>query len=114
MYCVRCGTENENDAHKCVACEEVLVNPQEYVALTKPIPNYLAQSIIVTLCCCMPLGIPAIVFAAQANGKIQGGDRKGAIESSKNAKIFFHLSLWTGLASYLLLFLVYALEENLW
>src|SRR5882672_10526815 len=27
------------------------------------VPNYLVQSILVTLCCCLPFGIAAIVFA---------------------------------------------------
>src|SRR5438093_12052328 len=31
------------------------------------VPNYLIQAILVTLCCCLPFGIPAIVYAAQVN-----------------------------------------------
>ena len=31
------------------------------------IDNWLWQSIVVTICCCLPLGIVGIVFAAQVN-----------------------------------------------
>ena len=37
-----------------------------------PIPNYLWQSIVVTILCCWPFGIPAIVYAAKVMG---GGGR---------------------------------------
>ena len=50
------------------------------------VPNYLVQSILVTLCCCLPLGIVSIVYAAQVNGKLQAGDYDGAVTASNNAK----------------------------
>jgi len=62
------------------------------------IPNYLVQSILVTLFCCLPLGIVAIIFAAQVNGKIQAGDVPGAMESSRKAKMFCWIALGLGLA----------------
>jgi Interferon-induced transmembrane protein len=55
-----------------------------------PPPNYLIWSIL-TIFCCWPLAIPAIVFAAQVNGKWAQGDVAGAQESSRKAKQF---ALW--------------------
>jgi Interferon-induced transmembrane protein. len=37
------------------------------------IQNYLVQSILVTLCCCMPAGIVAIIYAAQVNVSLYDG-----------------------------------------
>lgn len=51
-----------------------------------PLPNYLVQSILVTLCCCFPFGIVAIIYAARVNRKIARGDHAGAKASSDNAK----------------------------
>src|SRR5438128_1439779 len=34
------------------------------------VPNYLVQSILCTLFCCLPFGIVAIVYAAQVNSKV--------------------------------------------
>ena len=37
------------------------------------VPNYLVFAILATVFCCLPTGIPAIVYAAQVNGKLQAG-----------------------------------------
>jgi len=48
--------------------------------------NYLLESILTTICCCLPLGIVGIVFASQVNSKYALGDYEGAVQSSKEAK----------------------------
>ena len=50
------------------------------------VESYLIPSILVTVLCCLPFGIPAIIFAAQVQEKLQRGDIAGAQQSSKNAK----------------------------
>ena len=50
------------------------------------IPNYLVQSILVTLCCCLPLGIVAIINAAKVNTYVAQGDYQKAREASDAAK----------------------------
>jgi hypothetical protein len=61
------------------------------------IPNYLVQSILITLCCCLPLGIVAIIFAAQVNQKLAAGDIAGAEEASRKAKMFCWIGFGVGL-----------------
>jgi len=61
------------------------------------IPNYLWQSIVVTLFCCWPLGIPAIVFAAKVEGMVARGDIAGAREASDKAKMWCWWSFGSGL-----------------
>jgi hypothetical protein len=67
-----------------------------------PPPNYLAQAIIVTMFCCLPFGVPAIVFAAQVNGKWAAGDHRGAAEMSEKAKTWCWVSFGLGLVPALL------------
>ncbi|MDA3800442.1 MAG: CD225/dispanin family protein [Kiritimatiellae bacterium] len=88
MYCRKCGAQNDDNANKCLQCGEALQTTAKNVELPQKIPNYLAQSILVTIFCCLPFGIAAIVFAAQVNSKIQAGDIQGAMASSRMAKIW--------------------------
>jgi hypothetical protein len=60
------------------------------------VPNYLVPAII-SIFCCWPLGIVAVIFAAQVNGKVASGDIAGANDASKKAKLFSYISIGIGL-----------------
>jgi len=72
--------------------------PFNPVAGVKP-PNYLVHAILSTLCCCLPFGIVAIVFAAQVDSKYAAGDYAGSEEASKKAKMWFLVALISGLVA---------------
>lgn len=68
-------------------------NYQNQFDMTRPqIPDYLVWSILETLCCCVPLGIVAIVFSVKANSAKQQGDYQTAMECANKAKMY----LWIG------------------
>lgn len=72
------------------------------------VPNFLIPAII-SLFCCLPGGIVAVIFAAQVNGKVQAGDIAGAQDSAKKAKLFSYISIGIGLLGiicYVLFFLI--------
>ena len=60
-----------------------------------PVPNYMVPAII-SIFCCWPLAIPAIIFAVQVNNKVQAGDIAGAQDSSKKAKMFSFIAIGLG------------------
>ena len=64
------------------------------------VPNYLVPAII-SLFCCLPGGIVAVIFAAQVNGKVAAGDMPGALDASKKAKMFSFIAIGLGLAGIL-------------
>jgi hypothetical protein len=64
---------------------------------TTTVPNYLVPA-IVSIFCCWPLGIVAVIFAAQVNGKVAAGDIAGATDASKKAKLFSYIAIGIGLA----------------
>src|SRR5690242_19939065 len=65
------------------------------------VPNYLVPAII-SIFCCWPLAIPAIIFATQVNGKVAAGDIAGAQDSSKKAKMFSFIAIGLGLLGILI------------
>jgi uncharacterized membrane protein YvbJ len=101
MNCPKCGTHNREDTDKCTSCGASLreITPGQQA---QNIPNYLIQSILVTIFCCLPLGIPAIVFASQVNTKAQAGDLDGAMVASRKAKMWCWWSFGLGIITSIL------------
>lgn len=99
MFCPRCGAKAEEGVAACAACGTIFeVSPYAPPAsqpLPGKIPNYLVQSILVTVCCCLPAGIVAIVYAAQVDGKVALGDLEGARRYSRLAYIWSWVSFGT-------------------
>jgi hypothetical protein len=60
------------------------------------IPTYLVPAILSTLFCCLPFGVPAIVYAAQVSSKQSAGDIAGAQTASKNAKTWCWVAVGVG------------------
>jgi len=95
MFCGQCGKEIADNAMSCPSCGAPTSNVS--------VPNYLVQAILVTICCCWPFGIPAIVYASQVNGKLAAGDITGANNSSKSAKMW----CWIAVGGWLLIAVIY-------
>jgi len=69
------------------------------MAAGQPVPNYLVQSILVTLCCCLPLGIPAIVYSAKVDGLVSSGQHAAAVEASNKAKMWGWIAFGLGIVA---------------
>lgn len=65
-------------------------------ASTRP-KNWLVESILVTIFCCLPLGIVGIINAAKVNGAFDSGDIAGATKASEDAKKWTKLGFIIGL-----------------
>src|SRR5271165_2995271 len=108
MFCSQCGANNADNAAVCMQCGRSLqaaslpapVQPAG-VVLTPgvTVQNYLVFAILATVLCCLPAGIPAIVYSAQVNGKLQAGDLAGAQLASNNAKMWCWISFGLGLGA---------------
>jgi hypothetical protein len=112
MFCPQCGASNGDTAAICTQCGRQLQAAIPPVGAPTPlpvqgvvlppgttVPNYLVFAILATVFCCLPAGIPAIVFAAQVNSKLQVGDVAGAQAASNNAKMWCWISFGVGLAA---------------
>jgi hypothetical protein len=113
-YCSRCGTANNESNEFCTHCGAGL----QSTGYTPPgrndrndyrpgdVPNHLTKAILVTIFCCLPFGIPAIVYAAKVNTRLEMGDYEGAVEASNSAKTWYVTSFWVGLAVNLIIVIV--------
>lgn len=82
------------------------MNEQQIQRPQLPPPNYLAFAILSTLFCCQILGIVSIVYAAQVNSKWASGDYQGAIDSSKNAKLWAWVAVGSGVVIAIISFIM--------
>ena len=73
---------------------------------TYQIPTYLAQSILVTLCCCLPVGIPAIVYASRIDNLMRMGQYAEAQECSRKAKMWCWISFGIGIPANIIVFIL--------
>ncbi len=106
MFCPQCGANTSDTAMVCAQCgrnlqRDVLPTPMPVTGTIMPpqgttVPNYLVFAVVTTVLCCLPAGIPAIVYAAQVNAKLQAGDYGGAQAASKNAKLWCWISFGIG------------------
>ena len=55
--------------------------------------NYMVNSVLVTLFCCWPTGIVAIIKSSKVDGLWIAGDYQGAQEASRGAKKWGHITM---------------------
>lgn len=112
-FCIQCGQPIEGDSSFCTNCgapvqpETQPQEPQPTAQQPQPQPvqqqpvgpkprNFLALSILATLFCCLPFGIPAIIFAAQVDSNWNAGRYQEARDASRKAKTWMLVSVILG------------------
>ena len=59
--------------------------------------NWLVWAILITLFCCLPFGIAAIIYASQVDGHWNGGRYEEAYRAAKKAKQFTLIGVFSGI-----------------
>ncbi len=79
--------------------------PEEEKARPRP-KNWLVESILATVFCCMPFGIAGIVYAAKVDSLYNRGDYRGADFASADAKKWTMVSFWLGIVVIVIYFFI--------
>jgi hypothetical protein len=72
------------------------------------VPNYLWQSIVVTVLCCLPFGVVSIIYAAKVDSLLAQGDIVGANAASQSAKkwAIAGVASWGAIVGLYILFII--------
>lgn len=102
MRCPECGADNQSEVTNiCDRCGAKLkdLQPQTRMEGTKPakFESYFIHSIILLACCCMPFGIVALIYAADAKSKFETGRYREAEEKAAKAKLWCIIGLVGGI-----------------
>ncbi|KAJ8332884.1 hypothetical protein SKAU_G00417800 [Synaphobranchus kaupii] len=87
----------------------VTVQPTVFVTqtpLVHPKPDYLGYSIFTMLCCCLPLGLAALIYSIKTRDSNNQGLQQKAEMSSRTARNLNHAALGIGIAI-IILYIVY-------
>ena len=77
----------------------------DYLPENRP-KNWLVESILVTLLCCLPFGIVGIINAAQVDTKFKQGDFEGAERASREAAKWTRIGFFIGIGL-VVLYIIY-------
>ena len=75
-------------------------------SIQRPPKNWLTESILATLFCCMPFGIAGIVNASKVESLYYSGNLQAANQASADAKKWTMISFWIGIVVLLLYIIV--------
>lgn len=68
--------------------------------------NWLVESILVTILCCLPLGIVGIIHATKVESLWNSGQRDAALKASQDAGKWVKIAFFSGLVFIILYFLL--------
>jgi hypothetical protein len=83
---------DDDEKYRYVRCDEDIQEVRVLPSIWR-----LVEAILVTIFCCMPFGIPAIVYAVLANERAVAGNVQGAIQAASKAKAWVSASLFAWL-----------------
>jgi hypothetical protein len=110
-FCTNCGQPIADGVRFCTNCgaPAPVEQPQPTYSYSEPEPqpvrqqpltpkpkNHLALSILATIFCCLPFGIPAIVFAAKVDNLWNAGKYQEAEDASRKARTWMLVSIILG------------------
>lgn len=76
------------------------------------VQSYLWPAVGATLCCCTPLGIPAIIYAARVDAFMRNNDRASAQDASNKARNWLIAAVAVAIVGWIVIFLSGTFSSN--
>lgn len=106
MYCKECGIQIPDTATRCPNCGSPLNNvvaASQAGFQSQVCPEtHLIKAIVLTVLCCLPFGIPAIVNAAGVENAFHSGNYALAVEKSQKAAKWCNTAMVVGIIYWVL------------
>ncbi len=98
MKCPRCGHEVCSLAVVCEHCNQDLSDTSQNQAsqIHEREPTYLLLAVFSTLCCCLPVGLFAIYYAAKSKAYYDAGKYQEGADCATNAQVLSWVSIIIG------------------
>ncbi|KAI5611886.1 dispanin subfamily A member 2b-like [Silurus asotus] len=94
----------------------VTVQPTIYMTSAtthiNPVPDYLGYSIFTMLCCCLPLGIAALIYSINTRDANMVGNRDMAMRNSRVSRLLNNIALGLGLAAYIVSIILFIISAT--
>lgn len=117
MFCSQCGKQIPDDTQSCPECQASSLKMDSAGPAVAPanrveVKSGLVQAILVTLFCCLPFGIVAIVYAARVSGLAAAGDIAGAQEAARKSNTWAWVSFGVGMVGNIIAILINILAAS--
>ncbi|CAM2107755.1 unnamed protein product [Caretta caretta] len=76
------------------------------------VPTYLALSIFNLLCCCLPLGIAALIFSLRVENATGTGDMERASQASRTARMLNIIGIVVGVIFLIIVIVIVVVGRN--
>ncbi|XP_017309381.1 synapse differentiation-inducing gene protein 1 [Ictalurus punctatus] len=93
----------------------VTVQPTMFVTpaiQVNPVPDYLAYSIFTMVCCCLPLGIAALIYSINTRDANLTGNRDMALRHSRTSRLLNNIALGLGIVSIIIVIIIVAVSAS--
>lgn len=104
-FCSACGVKTKADQIMCIECG-ASPNAAHFPGTSQTVDNQMVKAVLVSVLCCLPFGIIAIIKSSEVNGKLAAGDVVGAQMSASSSSNWSNIGMIFGFIFFIFYFFI--------